>query len=341
MINSIRKYWKSGVVVLALGSVAWTMRHSGADFRSLPRPSVAWLIAATAMFLVQYLIQAIGWHLLLRSLGQAAPPRVTMRMWYMSLIARWMPGRVWYTASRLVLARQNGLSVTAVTFAVVMELVYILVGGVIVTLSFAGAMFHGLLADPHGRLGLALTTAAVFVCAALVINPANLLRLYDVKFLRKTIRKVAGEDLDSGGMPVLTTSSSLLLLVYFTGYWLYSGLMFGVLAHAFVPMSAARWLACIPAFPCSWLIGFFSIITPAGLGAREGSMWLMLHGTFGGAQAGVLAISSRLMMMAVELISVGIASVVLRPGTPRVVPMAEPANGALRSEPDAKALSTV
>ncbi len=90
--------------------------------------------------------------------------------------------------------------------------------------------------------------------------------------------------------------------------------MFGVLAGAFVPMNMGRWLACIPAFAGSWLIGFFSIITPAGLGAREGAMWLMLKPVMPQTQAIVLAVTSRLMMLATELLSVGLMWLLLRGG---------------------------
>jgi uncharacterized membrane protein YbhN (UPF0104 family) len=70
-------------------------------------------------------------------------------------------------------------------------------------------------------------------------------------------------------------------------------------------------MACIPSFAGSWLVGFFSVITPAGLGAREGAMWLMLKATFGHTDAAVMAIASRLMMIVIELVSVGLASAFL------------------------------
>ena len=71
-------------------------------------------------------------------------------------------------------------------------------------------------------------------------------------------------------------------------------------------------LACVPAFAGSWLVGYFAIVTPAGLGAREGAMWLMLKPVMPQAYAIVLAVSSRLMMLVAELLSVGVTFMALR-----------------------------
>lgn len=189
-MNFLKSNYKALFVVLAFLCVGWSMRGSASDFKALPHPNIGLLVVAGVMFMIHYFMQATAWHLLLGALGQKASPRVTMKMWYMSLIARWMPGRVWYTASRLLLAKQNNLSVAAVSFAIVMELVYILVAGAIVTLCFFGAVMHGVMTNPHSQVILGIVGAAAFLCASLVVRPETLLKLYDLKAFKKLITKV-------------------------------------------------------------------------------------------------------------------------------------------------------
>ena len=313
-MNFVRKYWKIAFVVAALAYLAHSMGKSLpqdlAQLAKLPRPSVSLLALAGVLFLLQYLVQAIGWHAIIRALKQDASPRLTMRMWYMSLIARWMPGRVLYTASRLMLARDNGLSVPAVSFAIVMELVYILVGGVIVTIAFAGGLLKGMLHTHTGQEILAGVALLVLVFGALAANPKTLLKMYDIRLFRKILNKIAGQELDKASIPTMSTGSSIALLAYFSAYWVFSGFCFYVLAAAFLPGHNAPILACIAAYPGSWLIGFFSIISPAGLGFREAAMTIMLHGSMKQAYALDMSVASRLMMMGAEIVSVALASVV-------------------------------
>jgi uncharacterized membrane protein YbhN (UPF0104 family) len=308
-----KKLIKPAVIVAAFLCLLLTLGHSVKDISKIPTPNMGWLGLGMGLFLIHYLIQAVGWHYILRALGQPAPLKACMRMWYMSMIARWMPGRIWYSATRLYMAREAGISVVAVTFAIVLELIYILIGGIIATVMFAGSMLKGILASSGGQSTFIILSVVILGCAALALRPSTLVWMCRFSFFRKAVQKLAGETLTDENMPSMSTGRSLSLLLYYTIFWIYSGVMFGVIAHAFIPhMTQAIWLASIPAFAGSWLVGFFAIITPAGLGVREGAMWFMLKPVMPQSEAIVLALASRLMMFAAEILSVAIMSVVLR-----------------------------
>jgi len=308
----LQRFGKPVAILLIAYCAIRTVHGSLHDITRLHPNHFGPLALAMLLFVVHYLIQAAGWCLLVRSLGQPLTVRDSVRMYFLSLIARWMPGRIWYTATRLYLARQLGLSVTAVAFAIVLELIYILIGGVVTTVLFAGAVLRGILATGVGQTVLYGVVAVIVAAGVLAIRPATLTSLSRRPTFRKIIRRIAGEDLTDANQPTMKTSASLLLIAYYTLFWIYSGVMFGVLASAFIPMNSERWIACIPAFAGSWLIGFFSIITPAGLGVREFAMTLMLKSATGGAAALVLSIASRLAMMFTELVLAGIAFLFLR-----------------------------
>lgn len=300
------KYSKPALTVLVLLLAVYVIKSNYKDLKQLPPPDFGYIILAALLFGIHYFIQAIGWHILLKSLGQTPKLRDSIRMYYLSMIARWMPGRIWYSATRLYIAKQIGVSVTSVVFAIVLELIYILIGGIITTLLFAGGIMHTILQSTRGQSMLVILVLVIVACSALAIRPSTLISLSRLGFFRKAVRKMAGEDLNDQNQPSLNMTNSLCLILFYALFWIYSGVMFGVLAKAFGPMNPTRWLACIPAFAGSWLIGFFSLITPAGIGVREGAMIIMLRESFGQPQSIVLSIASRLAMVLTELISAGV-----------------------------------
>lgn len=312
MPKSVSHLLKVVIVIAGLVCLAFTVERSANEAVALPRPNWGWLLLAAVLFLLHYFVQAAGWHGILRALGQPVSPRLSMRMWYMSLIARWMPGRIWYSASRIYLAREAGISLTAVTFAIVLELIYILIGGLLATLMFAGSLLKGLVASAQGQSTFAVGILLLFGCGAVALRPGTLLWMCRFALFRKAVKRLTGEVLTEENMPTMNAGRSMALLAYYTLFWIGSGIMFGVLASAFIPMDSGRWLACIPAFAGSWLIGFFSVVTPAGLGVREGAIWFMLKPVMPQLSAMTLAISSRLMMLATELLSVAVMVLILR-----------------------------
>jgi glycosyltransferase 2 family protein len=286
----VQRYGKPVGIALVCIFALVMVRKSLPDLAKLHPTNYGMLALGTVLFMATYLVQAFGWHLLLRALGQPVSIVDSARMFFMSMIARWMPGRVLYAATRLYIGRQIGISVTAVAFAIVLELIYILLGGVIVIVAFAGGIFQGVFSSPKGILELIVLVGIIIVAGMLAIKPSTLISLSRIPLFRRVMKKMAGEDLSEENQPRMSTSSSLLLILYAAGYWLFCGLMFGVLSSGFMPMSPERWLACIPAFAGSWLIGFFSILTPAGIGVREYAMTVMLSHSMGQAHALLMSV---------------------------------------------------
>ncbi|MDE2127327.1 MAG: flippase-like domain-containing protein [Armatimonadetes bacterium] len=297
-------FWLAAALVVFFLAAAIT--RSAHDAAALPRPNFMWLTVAFVMFLLHYFVQAIGAHFILRALGQRVPMRLSIRAWYLSVIARWMPGRIWYFSARGYFARESGVAIPAFTIAILLELTYMLMGGFIVVGAFAGATLRGVLANNIGRAGLGAAVLVLVCAGAVAIRPAVLVRACRFRLAAAAFRRITGRTANLDALPTMPAWRSMALLTYYTLYWAYSGLTFGVLARALGPMTRARWFACVPAFAGSWLAGYFSIIAPAGLGVREGAMWLMLRPVMPQSHALMLAIASRAMMLLAETVSVAL-----------------------------------
>ena len=308
----VQRFGKPLAIIILCVFAALTVRKSLPEVAKLHPHNYGAFALGCVLFMVTYLVQAFGWHLLLRALGQPVSLHDSARMYFLSLIAKWVPGRIWFSATRLYIAKQVGLSVTAVAFGIVLELIYILLGGILVSVAFAGALLKGMFSSPHGMIALICLVALIIVAGMLAIRPSVLMSLSRLRVVRKVLNKIAGEELSDNDQPEMSTSSSLMLILYSAVYWLLCGVMFGVLTSSFIPMTPATWVACIPAFAVSWLVGFFSMIAPAGIGIREFAMTMILQQSTGQAAALVMSVASRVVMTFVELILAGLAFLFLK-----------------------------
>ncbi|HEY3782528.1 MAG TPA: lysylphosphatidylglycerol synthase domain-containing protein [Fimbriimonadaceae bacterium] len=313
----VRLVVRRTAVALALVGFAWAL-HSVSkqiDITAIPHP---WFLLLTlGLFLIHYEIQAIGWHLILRSLSLPITLSESHRMWVSSLMARWIPGPFIYSAARLMIAKDFGLPSGTVAFAIVLEMCYIVVGAVVTTLVFLGGVTHlkGL-----EYLGW---TAAVLVALCLVIcfRPHVFAKLLDVKplgFLKRRITKDAPGPVQ---VPQMKLGASLGLLFFYTGFWMYSGFILLSLAASKTTTGFYDYPACASSFAGSWFVGFLAVLTPAGLGVREGAIYLLLDRTYAKPLVVVLAILLRLGMLVSEFTIVGLGAGVWHLNKKKVQPL--------------------
>ena len=73
----------------------------------------------------------------------------------------------------------------------------------------------------------------------------------------------------------------------------------------------------VAAYPIAYAIGFISLITPSGLGVREGAFYLLLAPIMGGGAITIVALAMRLWTTLGELVAAGVC--VLLPDHPAPV----------------------
>ncbi|HWD39873.1 MAG TPA: lysylphosphatidylglycerol synthase transmembrane domain-containing protein [Fimbriimonas sp.] len=296
-----RGWVRPTVAAIATVCLAFAVRSAVVQLHGKVLSSPAMLAVALALFLGHYALQAVGWHLILRSLGISVKFADSASLWYSSLMARWIPGPFLYTAARLYLAADKELPVTKVAYAIVLELVYVFAGACMVTVTLAG----GLIGHALRVSGSLASLIGCAVCILGVTARPNFLRdALHSKGARKLINKIAGRELSAELLPTLSAKTNALMLLGYAGFWVYSGVMFAVIARATTPITSSQAIACIPAFSGSWIAGFLAIFAPAGLGVREGVMWVMLAPSVPNAQAVVLSVFTRVLMLCAEVLSV-------------------------------------
>jgi len=219
------------------------------------------------------------------------------RIWFVSNLGKYVPGKVWQIAALSVLAQQEGVSPVAATgSALIVNLANILSGFVFV---LAGGL-RLLDATTGGRSGLAIAIAAVLLLGLLLL-PALLPR---VAALAGRLTRSWGGGERVFDLPRIPVRAIWIATLGTAAAWLLYGTAFALLARGVLPGSHGSLADAVAVYTISYLAGYLFVPAPGGLGVRE---WTLVLGmtTLGLAAQGdawVIAFASRLWLTVLEVL---------------------------------------
>src|SRR5215207_10154852 len=222
------------------------------------------------------------------------------RIWFLSNLARYVPGNVWSYVGAVELARREG--VARRTTLAVMALTQVLSVGVAVL-----AGLPVLLAE-RARLGRPALLGALVVAVG-----AALAALFRRQLLALARRRLP--DFDPADLT--PSAGTVVLLVFgYAVYWAITGLAFAALVASMASLAAADIPLVVAAYAAAYAAGFLALLTPAGLGIREGVLVVALAPVLPAGPALVVALVSRVWMMLVELAGAALAHLLARRRAP-------------------------
>jgi uncharacterized membrane protein YbhN (UPF0104 family) len=292
-----RPRWATvAVLAVVAGFFVATLAARWNDVISLKwrlRPGV--FVLACLLLALSYGLVACLWGWALR---RAAGTRLVAgaRIWFLSNLARYVPGNVWSYVGAVELARREG--VARRTTLAVMALTQVLSVGVAVV-----AGLPVLLAE-RSRLGRPALLGAVVVAVA-----AGLAAVFRRQLLALARRRIPGFD---PGDLTPSASTVALLVVGYAVYWTVTGLAFAALVASLYPLAAADVPLVVAAYSAAYAAGFLALLTPAGLGVREGVLVVALAPVLPAGPALVVGLVARVWMMLAELAGAAIAHLAAR-----------------------------
>ena len=276
-------------VVALIGAAAWALRAQLPAIRQvLARTDLRWelVILAGLVVLSTYAMLIEGWRRVLLALGGSIGPADAARVWFVSNLARYIPGAFWQLGAMTELTRRRGVPVTVSTSSAVVITIVNLFTGLAVATAFA-ATTPSVLDGGRGRLIVALGALA------LVAMPALAPRLVGVA------RRVTGREL---AIPRVGMRAIIAAALSTTLAWLAYGVAFWIMTRAVLPGEWRDLPACIALYTLTYLVGLFNP-APAGIGAVEGGMILLAPrlGVATSAEAAVLAVVIRVWRTVLEI----------------------------------------
>lgn len=278
--------WLGGALVV--GAALWTLRgqwRTAADVAGTLDIAWAAVIASGAIVLAAYFILIVTWRECVADTGAPLPLGESARIWFVSNLARYIPGALWQMGALAVLARQQGVSASAATSAALVLTVVNTLCGLAVVLTFG----NSLVATPvtpwlpvlAGLGGLAaLRWIAPHVVGWLAERTGRELRL-----------------------PALSARMFLAAIVGSVLSWLAYGVAFKLFVAGTMPGVELSVAAAIAIYAGSYLAGFLSLGPPAGIGVADGALvWLLsAAGIATPGEAVVIAALTRLWRTALEI----------------------------------------
>lgn len=285
--------------VVIFAGVALRRQWRDAEQRVLALdPDWVLIVAATVVMLVTYVLLIQLWILLMAGWsakdhrGTAAMTFLeAARIWFVSGLGKYIPGKVWALTMMGVLARRAGISpVVATASSVIAGLLSIVTGMGLV-------MMLGLdtIAARYPRVtALGVLSLAVFV-AVLLVTPVLL------PWLARTLGRVMGREivepkLSRRAIWIATAGTAVSWVMYGVAFWLFSR---GVMGSASGALTA--WIAV---YAASYLAGFLFVPAPGGIGIRETALTALMPmlGLATVPQAVVIAVTSRLWLTVLEIL---------------------------------------
>ena len=295
-----KRLWLAAQIVffaIAIWYFGLQVSKNWVDLKALPgtlHPNW-WRIAESGGWVcLSYVVLIATWRQTVIAWGAQIGWGTAARIWFISNLWRYVPGKVWQIGAMGALAQEAGVSgVAAVGSSLVVNLVNLLAACLVV-----------ILAGSRQLAGPAFTVGVVFFFVAVAAAPWLLPRL------ARVAQRITGREIPEPRIPPLAI---VLAIAGCSLAWNLYGIAFRELAVALFGAPAGPTSAYTAVFTLSYLTGYLAIFAPGGIGVREGVLTklLLATGLAGGAVAVTLVVVSRLWLSVLEA-APGLVLLVLR-----------------------------
>jgi len=259
------------------------------------RPDWSWIIAATLIVLATYFLLIEAWRRVILAAGEQLAFRDAARIWFVSNLGKYVPGKIWSIAAMTMMAKEREVSpLTAAGSSILMQLVSIATGIGVVLVTGATAVDHPAVA----------ITAAIVLIAVLLMIPGLL------PVMGRAASSITGKQI---AMPTLKRSTVWMAVGASLLSWIAYGIAFQFFVRGVLGTAAGATTSYIAVYAASYIIGFLALFAPGGAVVRESAVvtGMLRLGLSGRPDALVIAVASRLWLTFTELLQ-GLAWMILR-----------------------------
>jgi len=293
-----RNRWLFAAQLVIAAVVLWfigkTLYRQWSDYRAQPLDVHPrwWLIALSGLIvLLAYLLLIQTWREILAgwnarlSFGDAA------RIWFVSNLGKYVPGKVWQIGTMAVMAQQQNVSGLAASGSAILNALVNLAVGIAIAV-ITGWSSIQVLSSSYATLGIVVAFLVVGSLLALPFLTPHLVRITN---------RVSGRELGISALPPRAIYYAILGNVV---AWLAYGAAFELLVMGVVGEAPGTPTQYIAAYTSSYVLGYLALAAPGGLGVRDASIAATLPalGIATPPQAVVIMVASRIWLTVLELV---------------------------------------
>lgn len=286
--------WRSAQVVAGLVVMVFVTRYVLRNWGEVRQANLTWdlsapvLGAGVGVVWLTFAALAEAWRRMVAGWGGRLGWWDGARIWLVSSMAKYVPGKVWALAGMAVMSERRGVPAwSAAASALILQALSLGTGAAVVAASGLAVAPRTI---PGNAVLIALAVGSVVLSGMAVWPPLT----------RRMISAFApGVDVTRvphGATIVIGFAVNLVAWIgYGTAFWLF--------ARGTLPTLGLDLGTSIGAFTASYVAGVIAPFAPGGLGVREGVLVLALRGQVGLAGALALAAVSRLGMTLAEVLA--------------------------------------
>lgn len=262
-----------------------------------------WLIVASLIVLGTYMLLIETWRRILMRLGAPVAFAPAARVWFVSNLGKYVPGKIWQVSAMAVMIGEYGVSLaTASASAVVITIANVATGFAVVLIT-STATVRQLAGGFAGVLTVTLGLVMILLAVPVLAGKWN-------KYAERFGRSQLSVDVPMAAIWIALVGCAL--------SWVFYGVAFQFFVRSIIGSAPGTTSAYIAAYTASYLIGYLTLFAPGGLGARELVLTTVLVplGLATPPQAAVITVSSRLWLTALEVLPS--LAVLLRSGRTRL-----------------------
>jgi len=280
----------AGVVVVIVGR---NLAHGLSDLRAHPLPQSPnwWLVLLSgAVFLSGHAVLVQTWRSMLTCWEARLPFWGAARIWSVSNLARYLPGKIWNIGAMGAMSKNAGVSPVAASGSAILSTLVNLLAGFAVAIISGRALLEQ---SSQGRGAIAILIV-IIAAGMLLIAPWLMPRVAPI------IARMAGRPVEA----TLPGWAVVYALVGNVVAWLLYGAAFQLFVLGLLGSLAGGYAEYLAAYTISYLLGYLVFFAPAGIGVREGAMVTVLAsaGLTTAPEAALVAITSRVWLTLLEVV---------------------------------------
>lgn len=274
------------VMIRNWGQIQYAIQEGTLKIRWLPL-GVSFLLLG-----VHLVSRSLLWHLITLRNGVGIPMKEAMICWFISLLGKNIPGKVFLLAGRVYLYGQFGKDQAIVAFCFLLEATCALIASACIFI--LSLLFLDLPMGELPRTPAFLLTGVALAAFLFLLNPRVLGWL-----LGKAFRLIGKKEVR---IRVPRFSDLLTFVLIAMWNWLLLGVGFFFMTNAIYSVSIGFLPYFAGSFSLAAIIGVLSLFAPAGIGVREGVLFSLIKFVIPVGIASVVVLIARLWMTAGELL---------------------------------------
>ena len=282
------------VTAIILWFVGGRLLDQWKKFRGTPievHPRWSFIVLSCLIVLAAYAVLIETWRRILRAWGDQLGFFEAARIYFISNLGRYIPGKIWSIGVMAEMSRRRQVSVAAATGSSIISTLVNIATGFVIAL-FTGWKAVDRASNGHAVIGIVI---AILVLLGLFTLPVVL------PALESFMRRRVGRDLSLGTLP---HRAIYVAIVGNLVAWVLYGAAFQAFTAGVIERTYGSLVDYIAVYASSYVLGYLALAFPGGLIAREMALTGMLHSlqlaTFG--QAAVVAATSRLWLTVLEIL---------------------------------------